>query len=59
MLFSFLFLTMSINLPESSGLVVALNLSHMVLHTDVSSLAPTLPFPLHSSLLYTNSRQHF
>ena len=59
MLFSFLFLTMSINLPEPSGLGVALNLSHMLCHTDVSSLAPTLLVPLHGSLLYTNSRQHF
>ena len=59
MLFSFLFLMMSINLPKSSGLGVALNLSHTLHHTDVSSLVPTLLFPLHGSLLYTNSRQHF
>ena len=50
---------MSISLPESSGLGVALNLSHTPHHTDVSSLTPTLLSLLHGSLLYTNSRQHF
>lgn len=52
MLFSFLIIMMSVSLPESSGLGVALNFSHTLLYTGVSSPVPEFLFPAQQSVVY-------